>query len=153
GDPESAAVEISYAALNARANQAANLFHSLGVTADDVVLFILPTLPQLFVTMLGALAAGIGCGVNWMLKPDQLAELVRATKAKVIVTLGPTPGYEIWENVQAIRPDIPSTVPILTVPGPGGAIIPETDFDTLAARQPGDRLIFARKVAPDDIAA
>jgi fatty-acyl-CoA synthase len=153
GDPASAAVEISYAELTARANQAANLFHSLGVTANDVVLFILPTLPQLFVTMLGALAAGIGCGVNWMLKPEHLAELVRATKAKVIVTLGPTPGYEIWENVQAIRPHIPSTVPVLTVPGPGGAVISETDFDTLASRQPGDRLIFARNVAPDDIAA
>jgi fatty-acyl-CoA synthase len=153
GDPASPAVEISYAELTARANQAANLFHSLGVTAGDVVLFILPTLPQLFVTMLGALAAGIGCGVNWMLKPQQLAELVRATRAKVIVTLGPTPGYEIWENVQAIRPDIPASVPVLTVPGPGGAVIPETDFDTLAARQPGDRRIFARTVAPDDVAA
>jgi fatty-acyl-CoA synthase len=153
GDPASPAVEISYAELTARANQAANLFHSLGVTAGDVVLFILPTLPQLFVTMLGALAAGIGCGVNWMLKPQQLAELVRATRAKVIVTLGPTPGYEIWENVQAIRPDIPASVAILTVPGPGGAVIPETDFDTLAVRQPGDRRIFARNVAPDDIAA
>jgi fatty-acyl-CoA synthase len=153
GDPASPAVEISYAELTARANQAANLFHSLGVTAGDVVLFILPTLPQLFVTMLGALAAGIGCGVNWMLKPQQLAELVRATRAKVIVTLGPTPGYEIWENVQAIRPDIPASVPVLTVPGPGGAAIPETDFDTLAARQPGDRRIFARTVAPDDVAA
>jgi hypothetical protein len=42
--------------------------------------------------MLGAVAAGIACGVNWMLKPEQLAELVRSTKAKVVVTLGPTPG-------------------------------------------------------------
>jgi fatty-acyl-CoA synthase len=153
GDPESTAVEISYADLTARANQAANLFHALGVGGSDVVLFILPTLPQLFVTMLGAVAAGIGCGVNWMLKAEQLAELVRATKAKVVVTLGPTPGYEIWENVQAIRPHIPSTVHILTVPGPGGAVLPETDFDTLVSRQAGDRLVFARTVAPDDIAA
>jgi fatty-acyl-CoA synthase len=44
-------------------------------------------------------------------------------------------------------------VRILTVPGPGEAADPETDFDTLAARQPGDRLIFERKVAPDDLAA
>src|SRR5215831_7142404 len=153
GDPESAAVEMTYAELTARANQAANLFQALGVAGSDVVLFILPTLPQLFVTMLGALAAGIGCGVNWMLKAEQIAELVRATKAKVVVTLGPTPGYEIWENVQAIRPHIPATVHILSVPGPGGTVIPETDFDTLVLRQPSDRLVFARTVAPDDIAA
>ncbi len=85
--------------------------------------------------MLGALACGIACGVNWMLKPEQLAELIRSTEAKVVVTLGPTPGYEIWENVQAIRPEIPPSVRILTVPGPGGAVIPESDLDTLAARR------------------
>jgi acyl-CoA synthetase (AMP-forming)/AMP-acid ligase II len=102
-DPASEPLSISYAELQARSNQAANLFHSLGVSSNDVVLYVLPTLPQLYVTMLGALACGIACGVNWMLKPEQLAELVRSTKAKVVVTLGPTQGYEVWENVQAIR--------------------------------------------------
>jgi fatty-acyl-CoA synthase len=153
GDPASEPVTISYAELQARSNRAANLFHSLGVASDDVVLYILPTVPQLYVTMLGALACGIACGVNWMLEPAHLAELVRATKAKVIVTLGPTDGYKIWQNVQAIRSDIPASVHILTVSSPGGTAIPESDFDTLAARQPGDRLRFERKVAPDDIAA
>src|SRR5262249_60234404 len=153
GDPAREPVRMSYRELRTRSTQAANLLHSLGVSGGDAVLFVLPTLPQLYVVMLGAVAAGIGCGVNWMLKAEQLAELVRATKAKVVVTLGPTAGYEICENVQAIRPQIPSTIHILTVPGPGGAIIPETDFDTLVSRQPSDRRIFARTVAPDDIAA
>jgi fatty-acyl-CoA synthase len=153
GDPESEPISISYGELQGRATQAANLFHSLGVSSNDVVMFVLPTLPQLYVVMLGAVACGIACGVNWMLKPEQLAELIRSTKAKVLVTLGPTPGYEIWENVQAIRADIAASVHILTVPGPGGAVIPETDFDTLAARQPGERLRFERKVGPDDTAA
>jgi fatty-acyl-CoA synthase len=153
GDPGGEALAISYRELQKRANQAANLFHSLGVSPTDVVLYVLPTLPQLYVTMLGAVATGIACGVNWMLKPEQLAELARSTNAKVIVTLGPTPGYEIFENVQVIRADIPPSVHILTVPGPGAAPMPETDFDTLAARQPGDRLLFERKIAPDDTAA
>jgi fatty-acyl-CoA synthase len=153
GDPDGEVVAISYRELQTRANQVANLLHSFGVGPNDVVLYVLPTLPQLYVVMLGALAAGIACGVNWMLKPEQLAELVRSTRAKVVVTLGPTPGYEIWENVQAIRPDISASVRVLTVPGPGGAAIPESDLDTLAARQPGDRLAFARATAPDDIAA
>jgi len=153
GDPDGDAVTLSYRELSARANQAANLFHSLGVSENDVVLYVLPTLPQLYVAMLGAVAAGIGCGVNWMLKPEQLAELVRSTKAKVVVALGPTPGYEIWENMQAIRADISPFVHILTVPGPGGRAMPDTDFDTLAAKQPGDRLLFQRKIAPGDIAA
>src|SRR5262245_50949649 len=129
GDPAGAAVAVSYRELQARGIRAANLFHSLGVTANDVVLYVLPTLPQLYVAMLGALACGIGCGVNWMLEAEQLVELVRSTRAKVIVTLGPTPGFQIWENVQAIRPRIPSSVRVLTVPGPGGTVMPDTDFD------------------------
>src|SRR5882757_2252246 len=133
GDPAGEPVVVTYAELRTRAIAAANLFHSLGVGSNDVVLFVLPTLPQLFVGMLGALACGIACGINWMLKPEQLAELVRATKAKVIVTLGPTPGYEVWENVAAIRADVSRDVRILTVPGPSGTVMPETDFDTLAA--------------------
>jgi fatty-acyl-CoA synthase len=153
GDPAAEPVVLTYAELRTRAIAAANLFHSLSVGPNDVVLFVLPTVPQLFVSMLGALACGIACGVNWMLKPEQLAELVGATKAKVIVTLGPTPGYEIWENISAIRADISHDVRILTVPGPSGAFMPETDFDTLAARQSGNRLLFTRRVAPDDIAA
>jgi fatty-acyl-CoA synthase len=153
GDPESPPILLRYGELQARARKAANLFHSLGVGPGDAVLIVLPTLPQLYVAMLGAVAAGIACSVNWMLKGEQLAELVRSSKAKVLITLGPTPGYEIWENVQAIRPDIPRSVRILTVPGPGGATIAETDFDTLAALESDEQLEFARKVAPDDIAA
>jgi fatty-acyl-CoA synthase len=153
GDPESDPISIPYGELQGRATQAANLFHSLGVSSNDVVAFVLPTLPQLYVAMLGAVARGIACGVNWMLKPEQLAKLIRSTKAKVVVTLGPTPGYEIWENVQAIRADIAASVHVLTVPGPGGAVIPESDFDSLAARERGDRLRFERKVEGDDIAA
>src|SRR5262245_18311168 len=102
GDPDGEAMAISYRELQMRSNQAANLFHSLGVSPTAVVLYVLPTVPQLYVAMLGAVAAGIACGVNWTLKPEQLAELVRSTKAKVVVTLGPTPGYEIFDNVQAI---------------------------------------------------
>src|SRR6476660_3723778 len=102
GNPDAEPTLLRYRELQSRAIQAANLFHSLGVSADDVVMYVLPTLPQLYVAMLGAVRAGIACGVNWMLKPELLAELVRATRPKAIVTLGPTPGYEIWENVQAI---------------------------------------------------
>jgi len=153
GNPDTEPTLLRYRELQSRAIQAANLFHSLGVSADDVVMYVLPTLPQLYVAMLGAVGAGIACGVNWMLKPELLAELVRATRPKAIVTLGPTPCYEIWENLQAIGAEISSAVRILTVPGPGGKLMPETDFDTLAACQPGDRLLFQRKVEPDHVAA
>src|SRR5207245_2553448 len=48
GDPASDPVLIRYRELQSRANRAANLFHSLGVNANDVVLYLLPTLPELY---------------------------------------------------------------------------------------------------------
>jgi fatty-acyl-CoA synthase len=152
GNPASAPVTLTYGELARRGNQAANLFHRLGVGPRDAVLFLLPTIPELYVVMLGAVSAGIACSINWMLKGEQLAELIRSTDAKVIVALGPTPGYDIFENLQAIRGEIASSVHILTVAGPGGAALPDSDLTARMAGEP-ERLSFTRTIAPDDIAA
>jgi fatty-acyl-CoA synthase len=153
GDPETTPTRLAYRELKQRATQVANLLHSYGLGPNDVVLFLLPTVPQLYTVLLGAMACAVPCGINWMLKPAHVIELIRATRCKVVVTLGPTPGYEIWDNVQAIRGDIPDGVRLLTVAGPGGAVLPDSDLDTLASAQPADRLTFRRDVSPDDLAA
>jgi fatty-acyl-CoA synthase len=117
------------------------------------VLYLLPTIPALYTIMLGSLAVGISCCTNWMLEPSHWAGLIRASRAKVVVALGPTPGYEIWEKLQTIRADLPPGVRILSVQMPGGEPIPDSDVELLASKQPGDRLTFSRKAKPDDIAA
>ena len=151
GNPGSPVHETTYATLKRRSTAAANLFHSLGVGPDDAVLFLLPTIPQLYTVMLGSLATGIACCINWMLEPAHWAELIRASRAKVVVALGPTPGYDIWEKLQTI--DLPADVHLLSVQVPGGTPLPDTDFDRLIIDQPADRLVFTRKAKPDDIAA
>jgi fatty-acyl-CoA synthase len=40
GDPEGEQVAIRYRELRSRAIQAANLFHALGVSSDDVVMYV-----------------------------------------------------------------------------------------------------------------
>jgi fatty-acyl-CoA synthase len=152
GNPDGTPTTLTYGELAKRGRQAANLFHKLGVGPQDAVLFMLPTTPELYVVMLGAVAAGVACSINWMLKGEQLTELIRSTQAKVIVALGPTPGYEIWENLQAVRGEIQASTHILTVSGPGGETLADSDLMTRAAREPGD-LTFTRNVAPDDLAA
>ena len=152
GDPDGPAIRLTYGELQRQRTQIANLLHALGVRTDDVMLLLLPTVPQLYTSLLGALSRATPCCVNWMLKPAQLVELVRSTRAKAIVCLGPTPDYEIWQNVQAIRHEIPD-VRLLTVPGPGGDIPPASDLDTLAASHPADRLTFERTARADDVAA
>ena len=102
-DPDEAPVTISYGRFLARVTQTANLFTALGVGPGDVVSFLLPLLPQSFFTLWGAEAAGIANPVNPLLEPGQLAEILRAAHTRVLVTLGPAPGSDIWEKVQKIR--------------------------------------------------
>jgi fatty-acyl-CoA synthase len=153
GNPDTPAVSITYGQLKRRVTQAANLFHSLGVGPDDAVLYLLPTTPHLYTVMLGSLAAGVSCCINWMLEPEHWAGLIKGSRAKVVVALGPTPGYEIWEKLQAIRAEIPAGVTVLSAQALGGTPLAEADFDALTSKQPGDKLSFVRKAQRSDIAA
>jgi fatty-acyl-CoA synthase len=151
-DPAAIPRTVTYGALSRRVTQIANLFHAMGVRKGDAVFYLLPNVPQLFMVQLAALSAGIACGINWMLKPDQLAELVRAADVRLIVALGPTPGYEIWENVQAVVAAMPKPIPVISVPLAGGTAL-DDDLETLADRRNGDALYAANVHGPDDIAA
>ena len=153
GNPDSPAINVTYGELKQRTVATANLFHSLGVGPDDAVLYLMPTIPALYTVMLGSLATGIACCTNWMLEPSHWVGLIRASRAKVVVALGPTSGYEIWEKLQTIRADLPAGVRILSVQMPGGAALSDSDVELLASKQPNDRLVFTRKARPDDIAA
>src|SRR5262249_20857515 len=71
-DPDETPLIIPYRELAARVTQAANMFHALGVGPDDVVSFLLPLIPEAFITLLGAEAAGIANPVNPLLEPHQI---------------------------------------------------------------------------------
>jgi fatty-acyl-CoA synthase len=153
GRPETPPLEVTYRELERRTNAAANLFRALGVGDTDVVLYLMPTIPSLYTVMLASLAAGVSCCINWMLEPSHWAGLIKASRAKLVVVLGPTQGYEIFEKFQTIRDEIPAGVRVLTVQMPGARQLPDTDVELLASRQPDEALAFTRRAKPDDIAA
>ena len=156
-DPAEPVVVISHAQFLARVTQAANMFASLGVGPNDVVSFLLPLVPQSFYGLFGAEAAGIANPVNALLEPHQLAEILQAAHTKVLVTLGPTPGADIWDKVQRIRGLVTSLKVVLQVGGPGGSADDEArgiySFDKLLATFPAERLTSGREIARTDIAA
>lgn len=170
--PQGSAAETpvvhTYADLFRRVTQAANLFHRLGVGPGDVVAYALPNVPQAHFTLWGGEAAGIVCAINPMLEPRHVAEILRAAGAKVLVTLAPGPGGELWEKMAAVVEQVPTLETVLqvglaqyVVPGfvarpavaashAGRAVL---DFDAECAREPGDRLVSGRVIRPGDIAA
>ncbi len=85
----------SYRALLAEVTRAANMFTRLGVGPTDVVAYVLPNLPETHFTLWGAEAAGTALAVNPLLDADAIAEILRAAKAKVLVTLAPFPTTDI----------------------------------------------------------
>jgi fatty-acyl-CoA synthase len=84
--------------LMAHVTKAANCFRRLGVEREDVVAFLLPNLPETYFTIWGGEAAGIVLALNPLLERDALAELMKAGQAKWLVTLGPTPGSDLWDT-------------------------------------------------------
>lgn len=152
-DPAEAPVSVSYAQFAARVTQAANMFHHLGVGPGDVVSFLLPLLPQSFIALWGAEAAGIANPVNPLLEASQLAEILRAANTRVLVALGPVPGSDIWDKVEKIRDQLPGLKAILQVHGPVGSSPGVHAFDALLDKFPADHLASGRTIRPDDTAA
>ena len=63
--------------------------------------YVLPNLPETHFTIWGGEAAGVVLAVNPLLAPDLIVEILRAAKVRVLVTLAPFPGAELWEQACA----------------------------------------------------
>lgn len=146
-------IRIPYKLLIQRINQAANMFADLGVGPSDVVSFLLPLLPQAQYVLWGAEAAGIVNPINFLLNPDQIAELMNKAGTKVVVALGPNPALDIWEKIMEVKDKVPSLKAVLSVFGPEDEANGIYSFDKMIDRYPGDKLVSGRTISRNDIAA
>lgn len=156
-----------YATLFAKITATANFFHGLGMVKDDVIAFVLPNLPQTHLTIWGGQAAGIVFAINPLLEPAAIAELLKAGGAKVLVTLAPFSGSDLWPKLQPVIGDVPSLrhvvlvdlaqrLPEAAVPQGveiGTDRIAVHDFAHGVRSQPTDRLVSGRVIAPDDFSS
>jgi fatty-acyl-CoA synthase len=152
GAVDEAVLTVSYKDLLANITRAANLFHSLGLEASDVVSYLLPNLPQTHFVLWGGQAAGIVNAINPLLEAEQIAVLLNEVSCKVLVTLGQSAGPELWHKVEQLRGKVPSLQAILVVDEPApveGAL----SFDMELLKMPADRLLSGRCIQRDDICA
>lgn len=161
-DPASKAETVTWDGLVAGAVRAANLFRSLGVGEGDVVAYLLPNCLETVEVLLGGALAGIVNPINPLLEPEQIAGILRETKARVLVTLKAFPKTDVAQKAaEAVRhaPDVKHVlevdlnrylgfpksmiVPFVRPKNPVAHKAAVRSFRAEAARQPGDRLAFA----------
>ena len=169
--PKDPAVTLTWAEVHARVTQAANLLRSLGVDETDTVAYLLPNCLETAITLLAGATAGIVNPINPLLEPEQIAAILRETKAKVLVTLKSFPKTDVAQKAAEAVKHAPGVVAVLEIDlnsyltAPKSWIVPFIrpktlikhhadvyDFNRECARQPADRLTFADATA-DRVAA
>jgi fatty-acyl-CoA synthase len=152
-DPADTPIVITHRDFVARVTQAANMFHALGANGSDVVSILLPLLPEAFITLFGAEAAGIANPVNPLLEPHQIAEILEAANTTILVALGPVPGTDIWKKVEQVRGKLKQLKAIVQLHGPGDPTKKIYSFSELIREQPSDRLVSNRRISGEQTAA
>jgi fatty-acyl-CoA synthase len=97
--PKEKAVTLSWSALQQEVTQAANLLRRLGIGDGDTVAYVLPNCIEAVVTLLAGATAGRVAPINPLLAPEIVADLLRETGARVVVTLAPFPKTDLAEKV------------------------------------------------------
>ncbi|WGW05491.1 acyl-CoA synthetase [Tropicibacter oceani] len=113
--PKDKSETLSWRELQARTAQAANLFRSLGIGEGDVIAYVLPNCNETIATLLGGAVAGIVNPINPLLEPEQIASILRETKAKVVVTLKPFPKTDVPQKVAEAVQHAPGVNTVLEV--------------------------------------
>lgn len=138
----------SYRQFLTQVRQTANLFHSLGVSDEHAVGFLLPPVPAAYFTLFGGALAGRVCPVNYLLDTEHIAALLHAAKARVLVVAAPTSELKIDLDLELLTRKCPDLQHVLWA-GAGDT----QGLEARAAAQRGDALDFQREVGRDTVAA
>ncbi|WP_208349338.1 acyl-CoA synthetase [Pseudaestuariivita rosea] len=114
-DPGAKAETLTWSEFHAKTTQAANMFRSLGVGEQDTVAYMLPNCNEANITLIGGMVAGIVNPINPLLDAEQIAGILRETKAKVLVTLKGFPKTDVAQKAAeavAMAPNVTHVVEV-----------------------------------------
>jgi fatty-acyl-CoA synthase len=92
----------TFVQLLADVHHYANLFHHLGIRRGDAVALMAPNCAELITATLAAELAGIAAPLGSGLSRPHLAELLRRSGARVLVTAGPDLAPDTWTTGLAL---------------------------------------------------
>lgn len=129
----------TFAELLADVHRCANLFHELGVRRDDAVALMAPNCAELITATLAAQLAGIAAPLGGGLSREHLAELLRRSGARVLVTAGPDLAPETWHTARSLARDgLLDAILVLRPTGAAGAPEPLPAIDGVRAGYLGE---------------
>ena len=143
----------SFRDLLQKVTQAANLFHAVGVRATDVVAYALPNLPRTHLALWGAEAAGIALAINPAQSGEQIADLLRAANARVLVTTTPNTPTDILTVVAPHLGRCPSLTHVFVVGAGPVPVLPGLSvmkFGRAMDLQRRDALVSGRMIEAGD---
>jgi fatty-acyl-CoA synthase len=162
----------TYDELISDVTRAANLFASLGITADRPAAFVLPNLPETHFAIWGGEAAGAALAVSPMLEPTQIANLLRSARASVLVTLAPALNAKAWPALARELSSLPDLKAIALVDmaeylagepreaarasvdaAASGLRLKVVNFRDAMREQPSDRLASGREICVNDVSS
>ncbi len=147
---DSAPRRVRYRELLADIHRAANLFRSLGVGPDDAVALLAPNTPEAHLVLWGAQLAGRVCPINYLLQPEHIAALLKASNARLLVALGPNGELAVWPVAEQVVQH--HAVPLLQI-RVGDRVAPGVPvLQDLLAGQP-DTLTFEPDLTPERVVA
>jgi long-chain acyl-CoA synthetase len=125
---------ITYAELNAWANQVACGLAASGIGRGDHVALLCPNLPYFPAVYFGILKAGATVvPLNVLLKPREIAYHLRDSDAKALFCFEGTPELPMAEAAKAAIAVVPSCRQLIVMPAPSAAeAAPDPDVSTLA---------------------
>jgi fatty-acyl-CoA synthase len=143
---------VTYRQMLDGVTRTANFFASIGGPGAGVA-YILPSLVETHFTLWGAEAQGYAVPINFLLQAQNIADLVHASGAKILVALGPHPQLDIWQKAVEVGKLLPQIklvqVSLSDAPLPEGVF----GFGPGLKAQDGNALTFGQARSGDDVAA
>lgn len=113
--PGSSSETFTWEQLLGDVTRAANTFRNHGIGEKDVIAYILPNCSEAAISFLAGSVSGIVNPINPLLEPEQIASILRETKAKAVITLAPMLKTDVAQKVNTALESVPDVKVIFEV--------------------------------------
>jgi fatty-acyl-CoA synthase len=113
-------VMMTYEDLLAETARAIGALRGLGISQEDGIGILLPTVPEAVVALLAATSVGVAMPLNLLLSAEAMANQLELARTRVAIVAGAHPSIDVGMRLKQAAARLPSLDTILEVPISGG---------------------------------